>query len=62
VLTVPTDLADALGLDARAKTFFDSLSYSNKQRFVLPIEGAKTIETRRRRIARSVAALRGGRI
>jgi hypothetical protein len=62
VLTVPPDLADALGRDARARAFFDSLSYSNKQRFVLPIEEAKTSETRQRRIAKTVSALRDGRI
>ena len=62
VLTVPPDLAEALGRDARARAFFDSLSYSNKQRFVLPIEGAKTTETRQRRIAKTVSALRDGKI
>jgi hypothetical protein len=62
VLTVPPDLADALGRDARARAFFDSLSYSNKQRFVLPIEEAKTSETRQRQIAKTVSALRDGKI
>jgi hypothetical protein len=61
VLAVPPDLADALDRDARARAFFDSLSYSNRQRLVLPIEGAKTSETRQRRIAKTVSALRDGR-
>jgi len=62
VLAVPPDLADALDRDARARAFFDGLSYSNKQRFVLPIEGAKTSETRQRRIDKTVSALREGRL
>ncbi|MBJ7603905.1 MAG: DUF1905 domain-containing protein [Candidatus Dormibacteraeota bacterium] len=62
VLTVPPDLAGALDRDARARAFFEGLSYSLKQRFVLPIEGAKTAETRQRRIAKAVGALREGRI
>jgi uncharacterized protein YdeI (YjbR/CyaY-like superfamily) len=39
-------------------SFFQSLSYSNKQRVVLPIEQAKTAETRQRRIFQSMQALR----
>ena len=61
VLAVPADLAEALDRDPRARAFFDSLSYSNKQRLVLPIEAAKTSETRQRRVAKTVSALRDGR-
>ena len=60
-LTVPADFADALDRDAAARRFFDGLSYSNRQRFVLGIEGAKTPETRQRRIAAAVDSLRAGR-
>jgi hypothetical protein len=59
-VTVPPDFAEALDRDADARRSFDSLSYSKKQRFVLPIEGAKTGETRRRRIAKALEELRGG--
>ena len=38
------------------------LSYSNRCWHVLQIEGAKTDETRQRRIARSIEALRDGRV
>ena len=62
VVSVPPDFADALDRDAQARRFFDGLSYSNKQRFVLAIDGAKSDETRQRRIARSVEALRDGRV
>jgi hypothetical protein len=60
-VTVPPDLAKALKKDAKAKRTFDALSYSNKGWHVQSIEGAKTDETRQRRIAKSVAALREGR-
>lgn len=58
---VPTDLAAALADEAEARTFFDGLSYSNRRWFVLSIEGAKTPETRRRRVEKALAMLREGR-
>jgi hypothetical protein len=61
-VVVPDDLAMALAADEAAKTFFDSLSYSNKRRIVLPIEDAKTEETRQRRIAKSIEKLRENRL
>jgi bifunctional DNA-binding transcriptional regulator/antitoxin component of YhaV-PrlF toxin-antitoxin module len=61
-VTVPPDLAEALAADADAQRFFDGLSYSNKRRLVLQIEGAKTDETRQRRIAKTVEGLREGRV
>jgi uncharacterized protein YdeI (YjbR/CyaY-like superfamily) len=60
-VTVPADFAEALKKNAKAKKTFDGLSFSNKGWHVQSIEGAKTDETRRRRIAKSVAALREGR-
>jgi hypothetical protein len=59
---VPPDFAEALEADADARRFFEGLSYSNKRRFVLSIEDAKTPETRQRRIAKAVSTLREGRI
>jgi uncharacterized protein YdeI (YjbR/CyaY-like superfamily) len=58
---VPADFARALSRDARAKQFFEGLSFSNKQRIVIPIEAAKAQETRERRIAKAVSSLREGR-
>ncbi len=58
---LPTDLAAALDADAAARGTFDALSPSNKGWHVSSIEGAKSAETRTRRIERSVAALRAGR-
>jgi uncharacterized protein YdeI (YjbR/CyaY-like superfamily) len=57
----PPDFVEALNRDANARRFFDALSYSNKRRFVLSIEGAKSPETRQKRIAKAVETLREGR-
>ena len=58
---VPSDLAAALDADPAARATFDGLSNSNKGWHVSQFVGAKTDETRQRRIARSVDALRAGR-
>lgn len=49
-LEVPADLAQALAARPEAQRFFDSMSYSNRRRHVLAVEGAKAEATRRRRI------------
>jgi hypothetical protein len=61
VLTVPADFAEALDGNPGAKQFFEGLSFSRRQRFVVQIEAAKTQETRDRRIAKSVDDLRLGK-
>ena len=58
---VPADLAAALDAEPAARSTFDGLSYSNRSWHVLQVNGAKTDETRRRRIARSVDLLKQGR-
>jgi uncharacterized protein YdeI (YjbR/CyaY-like superfamily) len=60
-LNVPQDFAKALGRDKKAERFFESLSYSKKQWHVVSIEGAKTTETRKRRIDKSISLLSQGR-
>jgi hypothetical protein len=62
VVEVPPDLAAALDATPEARRTFDGLSYSNRSWHVLQVTGAKTDETRARRIERSVEALREGRI
>lgn len=57
---VPADLAAALDGAPEAKTFFESLSYSRKRRYILQIEGAKKAETRQRRVEDTVAKLADG--
>ncbi len=59
-VTVPADLAAALDADPVATRTFDQLSYSRKRWHILSVEGAKTAETRRRRIEKSLALLREG--
>jgi hypothetical protein len=61
-ITVPDDLDAALDAEPDARRTFDGLSYSNKSWHVLQVTGAKTDETRQRRIAKSVEALKAGRI
>jgi hypothetical protein len=58
---LPADFAAVLDREPAARQTFDGLSNSNKSWHVLSIDGAKTDETRQRRIARSIAALREGR-
>jgi uncharacterized protein YdeI (YjbR/CyaY-like superfamily) len=50
-----------LDAEPAARRTFDGLSYSNKSWHVLQVEGAKTDETRQRRIAKSVGILKQGR-
>lgn len=54
---VPAELAAALATDADAAAAFAALSYTNKRRIVLSIEGAKTDATRERRIAKALEEL-----
>ena len=60
-VSVPADFAAALDAQPTARRTFDGLSYSNKSWHVLQVEGAKTDETRQRRIAKSVDILKQGR-
>jgi hypothetical protein len=58
---VPPDLMAAFASAEQAKRFFDTLTPSQKQWYVLPIEQAKAAETRERRVAKAIAMLREGR-
>lgn len=60
-VTIPPDFQAALAGDADAQRFFDSLSYSNKRRLVLAMEGAKAADTRQRRIEKTISNLRDGK-
>ena len=59
-VTVPADFRQALDRDEAAKRAFDALSYSNRRRHVMTIEGTKSEETRRRRIEKAISTLREG--
>jgi hypothetical protein len=57
-VSVPAGFAQALKANPAAKKKFDELSYSKKQGFVSAIEGAKTQETRERRIQKAIEELK----
>jgi hypothetical protein len=57
---VPADFAVALAASPAEKATFEKLSYSHQRRHVMAIEAAKAPETRARRIAGALKALREG--
>jgi hypothetical protein len=59
-LALPDDFRHLLEAEAEAKRYFEMLSYSRKQALVVPIDQAKTAETRQRRIEKALATLRVG--
>ncbi len=61
-IDVPADFEAALAAEPNARATWDRLSYSNKSWHVLQVNGAKTDETRQRRITKSIEALKDGRI
>jgi bifunctional DNA-binding transcriptional regulator/antitoxin component of YhaV-PrlF toxin-antitoxin module len=60
-VTVPPELRKALATNPRAKAFFEMLSYSKKRLYTLPIENAKTEETRQRNLAKAMSELSKGK-
>ncbi len=61
-VTLPPELEAALDADPAARATFNRLSYSNRSWHALQVTGTNNPETRARRIEKSVAALREGRI
>jgi hypothetical protein len=57
-VSLPPDFGAALSGDEAAQQAFGRLSYSQQQRHVLSITSAKAAETKERRIATALAALR----
>jgi uncharacterized protein YdeI (YjbR/CyaY-like superfamily) len=55
---VPLELAKALAKDAKAKKYFESLSYSGKYRLAAPIANGKSAETRERNLAKAMQELK----
>lgn len=60
-VAVPVELRRALDRDAAARRAFDALSPSRKQRYTLPVEKAKSAETRQRNVERAIGELRVAR-
>lgn len=61
IVELPADFAAALDADPAARRTFAALSPSNQGYHTALIAGAKSEETRRRRIEKSVSALRAGK-
>ena len=59
-VAVPPDFAEALGGNAAARQRFEALSYSRRKALVTGIEGAKTEETRQRRLRKAIEDLLAG--
>jgi Bacteriocin-protection, YdeI or OmpD-Associated/Domain of unknown function (DUF1905) len=60
-VAVSADLAAALAHDQQAREFFETLAYSHRKEWVRWIEDAKKPETRARRLATTLDALRVGK-
>jgi uncharacterized protein YdeI (YjbR/CyaY-like superfamily) len=61
VASMAADLRAALNAEPEARRFFESLATFYRKGFLRWIDGAKRPETRARRIADTVAALRAGK-
>jgi bifunctional DNA-binding transcriptional regulator/antitoxin component of YhaV-PrlF toxin-antitoxin module len=59
-VAVPPDLAARLDSQPEARRAFDALAYSHQLAHVLAIDGAKTPETRQRRLDKTLEALLAG--
>jgi hypothetical protein len=55
---VPRDLAEALAAEPGLREAFDAMSYTHRREWVEAVEEAKRPDTRARRIAQAVAAVR----
>ncbi len=60
-VSLPAEFESALNQNKKAKAFFEQLSFSSKQRFVLPIKQTKSPETMQRRIQKAIEDLANGK-
>jgi hypothetical protein len=60
VVSVPHELRVAFERHPRAKRAFEALSYSRQQRYTLPIEKAKSDDTRERNVHKAIRELQKG--
>ncbi len=61
VLEVPKPLEKALAKSAKARKFFDSLSFTNRKEYCQWISSAKREETREKRLASTIEKLLAGK-
>ena len=62
VAEVPEDLQRALDKNKSAAQHFEKLSYSKKRALILPLQDAKTEETRKKRLEKTIETLNAGKI
>lgn len=60
-ITTPDKLEVLLDADFAARTFFDTLSFTNKKEYITWISGAKKEETREARLEATISKLRTGK-
>jgi uncharacterized protein YdeI (YjbR/CyaY-like superfamily) len=60
IVTAPADLQKQLAHNAKARAFFDTLSFTNRREYVSWIIGAKRPETRAARVEKTVDLLTRG--
>jgi hypothetical protein len=60
-IVVPPDLDELFQKDPATRSFFESLSYTNRKEYVVWITEAKRPETRAARVEKTVALLREGK-
>jgi hypothetical protein len=61
VITAPKDLQKLLDRNAKAASFFESLSFTNKREYVGWVIGAKRPETRSQRLEQTMKKLQAGK-
>jgi hypothetical protein len=61
IVTAPKDLLKLLSKNAKARSFFDSLSFTNRKEYVVSIVEAKKPETRAARLTKTVELLSKGK-
>ena len=59
-LILPMDLKQLLLKNKSAKSFFDSLSYTNRKEYVMWVDSAKRDETKRDRLRKTIEKLNAG--
>ena len=58
IVEVPEDFSKCLEESELARSFFDTLSYTNRKEYVHWVESAKRVETREKRIKDAIAMLK----
>jgi hypothetical protein len=59
-IEIPDDLQKMFSHHKKAKTFYDTLSYTNRKEYVVWITSAKKIETREQRLGETIKKLNAG--